>query len=145
MILSQDSPLWKLIVDGFKDDETFDTSVDCMITIVNQIDAFDNPDDNLPLVQIVYYEPVALRLMIQEHWEDPIVIERLAKLYASAGEAWHTLIVKDPSNFLVLIESVLQRSNYSEDLDIVKYTFKFWYEMKSILALPTFKDSKVNF
>ena len=79
--------MWKLIVDGFKDDETFDTSVDCMITIVNQIDAFDNPDDNLPLVQIVYYEPVALRLMIQEHWEDPIVIERLAKLYASAGEA----------------------------------------------------------
>ena len=145
LILSEDSPLWKLIVDGFKDDETFDTSVDCMITIVNQIDVFDNLDDNLPLIQIVYSELVALRPIIQQHWEDPMVIERLAELYASAGEAWHTLIVKDPSNFQVLIESILQLSNYSEDLDIVKYTFKFWYEMKSMLALPTFKDSKLIF
>ncbi|ODQ44204.1 hypothetical protein PICMEDRAFT_179368 [Pichia membranifaciens NRRL Y-2026] len=145
MILNDNSALWNLIVVGFKDHETFDTSVDCMITIVSQIDIFDQLNENLPYIEILYKQLVELRPLIAENWDDPMVIERFTELYSTAGEAWHTLVVKDPENFQILVEIILQLTTYTEDLDIVKYTFKFWYELKSMLVLENFKSSKVVF
>lgn len=145
LILSNNSQLWNLIIMGFKDDETFDTSIDCLITIVNQIDVFDKLNENLPYIETIYKQLVELRPLIQENWDDPTVIERFTELYSITGEAWHTLIVKDPQNFQILVEIILQLTSYNEDLDIVKYTFKFWYELKSMLILPNFKDSKTLF
>lgn len=147
LILSSDSILWKLILKGFKNDETFDTSIDCLISIINQIDIFDdkNLDNNLKFIEIIYNELINLKYLIVENWDDPIIIERLTELYSTTGENWHTLIVKNPENFQNLVEIILQLSTYEEDLDIVKYTFKFWYELKSMLVLNNFKNSKKIF
>lgn len=145
MILNDNSVLWNLIVVGFKDDETFDTSIDCLITIVSQIDIFDQLNENLPYIEIIYKQLVELRPLIVENWDDPIVVERFTELYSTTGEAWHTLIVKEPQNFQILVEIILQLTAYNEDLDIVKYTFKFWYELKSMLVLDNFKNSKTIF
>lgn len=145
MILNDNSVLWNLIVVGFKDDETFDTSIDCLITIVSQIDIFDQLNENLPYIEIIYKQLVELRPLIVENWDDPIVVERFTELYSTTGEAWHTLVVKEPQNFQILVEIILQLTAYNEDLDIVKYTFKFWYELKSMLVLDNFKNSKTIF
>lgn len=145
MILNDDSILWNLINLGFKDDETFETSIDCLITIISQIDIFDKLNENLKFIEIIYKQLIDLRPLINENWDDPIIIERLTELYSTTGESWHTLIIKNPENFQILIEIILQLTNYNEDLDIVKYNFKFWYELKSMLVLENFKEAKKLF
>lgn len=145
ILVENNSILWNLIVQGFKDDETFDTSIDSLITIINQIDIFDNLSNNLKFIEIIYKQLIDLQPLIDENWDDPMAIERFTELYSTTGEAWHTLIIKNPENFQILIEIILKLTNYSEDLDIVKYTFKFWYEIKSMLVLNTFKEQKTIF
>ncbi|KAG0676827.1 Nuclear import receptor [Pichia californica] len=142
LILNNNSQLWNLIILGFNDDETFDTSIDCLITIISQIDIFDKINENLSYIEIIYKQLIDLRPKIQENWDDPSIIERFTELYSTTGESWHTLIVKNPENFQILVEIILQLTTYNEDLDIVKYTFKFWYELKSMLILENFKNSK---
>jgi transportin-3 len=145
LILGDDSILWKMILAGFQDPQTFDTSVDCLITIVNQIDIFDNLQDNVKYIEKIYQQLINLKPLIQESWDDPMTMERITELFSSTGEAWHSLIVKDPSSFQLLVEILLQLTNYDEDLETVKYTFKFWYELKSMLVLKPFKESKQFF
>lgn len=145
LILSDNSSLWNLIVLGFNNDETFDTSIDCLITIINEIDIFDKIEENSKFIEMIYKQLINLQPLIQENWDDPLIIERFTELYSTTGEAWHTLIVKNPENFQVLVEVILQLTNYNEDLDIVKYTFKFWYELKSMLVLNNFRESKKVF
>ncbi|GMM31131.1 Mtr10 protein [Martiniozyma asiatica (nom. inval.)] len=136
--------LWPIVVLGFKDDETFETSVDCLITIVTEIDIF-NSDNFMPFVQLVYDFLISLAPFVQENWDDSIIIERLTELFSIAGESWHTLIVKNPTSFSQLVEIILTLSSYPSDLDIVKYTFKFWNELRSMLILPPYADARIMF
>lgn len=142
LILSTDnnSVLWSLILSGFKDDETFETSINCLISVISKIDIYE--PENLQFVEIIYKELVQLNSIITENWEDPMYIERFCELFSIAGELWHTLIIKNPANFQELLEILLRFANYKEDLDIVKYTFKFWYELKSLLVLKNFEAQK---
>lgn len=145
LLNNENNSIWLLILNGFNNDETFDTSIDCLITIINQIDIFDNLHNNLQFINIIYQQLILFKPLIIENWDDPIIIERFTELFSITGEMWHTLIVKDPNSFQDLIEIILKLTNYNDDLDIVKYTFKFWYELKSMLILNKFHESKKIF
>lgn len=142
-ILNKYSSLWQLIIESFQDEESFDTSVDCLITIITQIDVY--VDTNHPIIELIMNFLITLESFIDSNWDDSGVIERLTELFSITIESWHTLIVKLPHNFAKLIEIELKLSSYPNDLDIIQYTFKCWSDLKSLLILPPYADSKEFF
>lgn len=88
---------------------------------------------------------INLKGLIEHSWDDPEKIERLTELFSIAGETWHVLIVKLPMEFKSLVEILLLLTNYNEDLDIVKYTFKFWYDLKLMLISTPYANAKKLF
>lgn len=147
-ILERFPGLWQLVMKGFQDDESFDTAVDCLITIISEIDVFsDNGGDTrfLELIQLILTFLTSLEPFIESNWDDSNVIERLTELFSMAIESWHTLIVKNPETFEKLINIELKLTSYPDDLDIIKYTFKCWSDLKSMLVLPPYKQSKEMF
>lgn len=145
LILSNDLTLWNKILAGFNNDDTFEASIASLISMINSIDVFEKLQENFKYIELIYVQLVQLKPLIKQNWDDTEIIERLTELYSTTGEAWHLLIVKNPANFNDLIQIIIELTNYSEDLDIVKYTFKFWYEIKSMLVLNNFKESRELF
>ncbi|GME96521.1 unnamed protein product [Ambrosiozyma monospora] len=83
--------------------------------------------------------------LIAESHDDPEKIERFTELFAAAGESWQVLIALNPYDFKPLVDVLLQLSSYDEDLDIVKYTFKFWYDLKGLITSEARKEARSVF
>lgn len=64
---------------------------------------------------------------------------RLAKL------AWCVFIAKNPQFFKPLVSVLLFLTCKNSDLDIVKYTFPFWFNLKQMLVLTRFKEQRLQF
>lgn len=130
-VLSSDS-LCGLIFESLHNDDTFDTAVDCLSTIVAQTDTFD--ESNSVLVKGLYEQLIALQPMLEQSQDDPGQMERLTMLFSTAAEAWYAYIAAMPFEFKPLVDIMLKLTAYEDDLDVVKYTFKFWYDLKSLLT-----------
>lgn len=147
IILQRFPNLWQLVMKGFQDDESFDTAVDCLITIISEINIFGDDDDlrYVDLIQLILNFLISLEPFIESNWDDSNIIERLTELFSITIESWHNLIVKNPENFEKLINIELKLTSYPDDLDIIKYTFKCWSDLKSMLVLPPYKHSREMF
>lgn len=138
------TPLTSLIFESLTNDDTFDRAVECLCTILRETRDIDNHE----LIDALYQQVLQLNAFMTSHpekLEDPETFDGLVRLYVEAGESWHVLIAKNPGHFRELVEILLKCTAYNQDLDVVKYTFYFWYLLKLLLTLPRFKESKVAF
>ncbi|KAM9925324.1 hypothetical protein OXX59_003951 [Metschnikowia pulcherrima] len=132
-----------LIFESLARDDTFDSATDCVCSILRETRDIDNPQ----LIDALYQQ----LLQAYEHYaaqpkrlEDPDTFSGLTRVYVEAGESWHVLIAKNPQHFRPLVEILLRCCRYDEDLDVVKYTFYFWYQLKQMLTLPRFEASRAE-
>lgn len=138
------TPLTSLIFDSLTNDDTFERAVECLCTILRETRDIDNYE----LIDALYQQLLQLDEFMTAHpdkMEDPETFDGLVRLYAEAGESWHVLIAKNPGHFRKLVEILLKCSAYNQDLDVVKYTFYFWYLLKLLLTLPRFEESKAAY
>lgn len=122
-------------------DDTFERACECVGTALRETADIDN----YPLIDAIYHQLLEVHQHYAQHpqlMEDPEVVSGLTKLYVDAGELWHVLIAKNPVHFKPLVQMLLQCCRYHDDLDVVKYTFYFWYMLKQMLTLPKFEDAR---
>lgn len=134
----------QLIFVSITEEATFEKAVDCLCSILRET----RDIDNFNLVDALYGQILKINEFYTSHpdrLDDPDVVDGLTKLYVEAGELWHVLIAKNAAHFKPLVQILLTCCKYEEDLDVVKYTFYFWYELKQMITLPKFEASRVEF
>lgn len=139
-ILTIDS-LANLIFKSLMDEDLFEKASECLCSVLKET----RDIDNYHLIDALYKQLLQVHEFYAAHpdkMEDPEIVSGLTKLYVEAGEAWNVLIAKNAEHFKPLVTIILQCAKYDEDLDVVKYTFFFWYQLKQMLTLARFEDLK---
>ncbi|KAH3679591.1 hypothetical protein WICMUC_000823 [Wickerhamomyces mucosus] len=134
-------PLTNIIFESLQTEESFEKSIECLSTIVRETKDIEN----LQLIYALYQQIINLKPLLKQHKDDPEIFGSLTTLFVDAGETWHMLISKSPNDFKPLVEILLECTSYDEDLDIVKYTFYFWYSLKQMITLDRFKPARDEF
>ncbi|KAK6457048.1 armadillo-type protein [Scheffersomyces xylosifermentans] len=140
----QINSLTSLIFQSLAKEDTFDKSIECLCTIIRETRDIDNYE----LIDALYKQILELNNFMHanpDRLEDPETFEGLSRLYVEAGESWHVLIAKNAKHFKPLVAILLETCKYNEDLDVVKYTFYFWYLLKQLLTMPKFQESRTEF
>lgn len=134
----------QLIFDSITHEATFEKAVDCLVSILRET----RDISNFSLIDALYGQILKIHEFYSAHpdrLDDSEVVEGLTKLYVEAGELWHVLIAKNATHFKPLVQILLNCCKYDEDLDVVKYTFYFWYELKQMITLPKFEAARNDF
>lgn len=132
--------LASLIFKSLTDPNTFDQAAECLCSVLKET----RDVDNYQLIDALYQQLLHIHEFYSKNGdlEDPELLHGLTRIYAEAGESWHVLIAKNAAHFKPLVQILLQCAEYKEDLDVVKYTFYFWYQLRQMLTLPRFEESK---
>ncbi|ODV78624.1 ARM repeat-containing protein [Suhomyces tanzawaensis NRRL Y-17324] len=137
----QIAPLTNVIFQSLTNDNTFDSGIECLVTIIKET----RDIDNYQIIDALFSQLLQLHEFMVKNpskREDPETFESLTRLFVEASEAWNVLIVKNPKHFKPLVEILLESCKYDQDLDIVRYTFNFWDMLKQLITLPKFQESK---
>ncbi len=134
-------PLTTIIFQSLRDEESFDKAIECLVSIVRET----RDIENIQLIQALFEQIIQLRPLLQQNVDDVDVFGSLTRLFVESGESWHMLIAKAPKDFRPLVEILLECTAYEEDLDIVKYTFYFWYNLKQVVTIDRFKPAREEF
>lgn len=133
------SPLLDLIFMALQDETTFEPAVDCICSIVHET---RDTETSMPSIQALYPRIVALRPRITECKNDPDSYAAYTRLFAEAGESWYVLIASQPKDFRGLVEAIAECTAFDEDLDVVKYTFYFWFILKTMIVLDKYNEAR---
>lgn len=139
--LLQIDSLVNLIFGSFSNDENFEKAIDCLITIVRETRDLENYE----IIDALYQQILKLGEFMAGKLKDDEYVDGLTRLFVECGESWVTLIGKNSKHFKPLVLIILECTKYDEDLDIVKYTFQFWYQLKQLITLPKFQEAKAEF
>lgn len=140
----QVTSLTNLIFQSLSNDESFDKSIECLCTIMRETRDIENHE----LIDALYQKILELHqymVSTNKFIDDIEVTDGLTRLYVESGESWHVLIAKNPQHFKPLVKILLDCCKNDEDLDIVKYTFNFWYILRQLIELRNFENSKLEF
>lgn len=135
--------LAKVMFQSLTDENSFESAAECLCSVFKET----RDIDNYQLIDALYQQLLAVHDVYSknpEKLEDMEIFSGLTRLYAEAGESWHVLIAKNPAHFKPLVQIILQCCKYDQDLDVVKYTFYFWYQLKQMLTLPKFEASRAE-
>lgn len=130
-----------LVFKSLTDDNLFEKAAECLCSVLKET----RDIDNYQLIDALFKQLLQVHEFYSTHpdkLQDPEVVSGLTKLYVEAGEAWNVLIAKNATHFKPLVSVILDCCKYEEDLDVVKYTFYFWYQLKQMISLPRFEESK---
>ncbi|EDK45683.1 conserved hypothetical protein [Lodderomyces elongisporus NRRL YB-4239] len=136
--------LTALIFQSLTHDGTFDKAIECLVTIIRET----RDIDNYQIIDALYQQIVQLNKFMHDNpdqLEDPEKVDGLTRLYVECGESWHALIARNPKHFKPLVEILLECTNNKEDLDVVKYTFQFWFLLKQLIVMPKFEEARNEF
>lgn len=136
--------LTSLVFQSLSNDTTFDKAIECLVTIVRETRDIDNHE----IIDALYQQILQLNKFMHDNadnLEDPEKVDGLTRLYVECGESWSALIARNPQHFKPLVEILLNCCKYEDDLDIVKYTFQFWYLLKQLVVLPKFQEARQVF
>lgn len=142
-ILTIDS-LANLIFKSLIEDDLAEMASECLCSVLKET----RDIDNYLLIDALYKQLLQVHEFYASHpdkLQDPELASALTKLYVEAGEAWSVLIAKNAEHFKPLVAIILECSKYDEDLDVVKYTFFFWYQLKQMLTLSRYEELKKVF
>lgn len=127
--------LTNLIFNSINNELLFEPAIECLISIVRETKDIDN----LTIINGLLIKLIELNDMINVNEDN---FEQLAKLYIEACESWHVLIAKHSQEFYKLVEIVMHYCEMDVNLNIIQYSFYFWYMLKQLIVLPNFKNSR---
>lgn len=134
-------PLYQLIFNNLLHEQNFELSIEALISIIKETKDIEN----IELISKLYQELIKVRPLLFNNFDNFEIVNGLARLFVEIGESWNAFIIKNPEYFKELIEILLKCCEYREDLDIIKYTFNFWYLSSSLLASPTYSEQRQIF
>ncbi|CAN6606095.1 mRNA transport regulator Mtr10p [Trichomonascus vanleenenianus] len=138
-IIREKPLLLDLIFGALQSDDTFDAGVECVCSVIRET---RDVVESMEAIKALYPRVVALRPRISESKDDPEMFRGLTRIFSEAGESWHVLMAKLPKDFRGLVESIAECTAMDEDLEVVQYTFYFWYSLKQLLVLPSYSAAK---
>lgn len=129
-----------LIFKSLTNDPTFDKAIECLCTILRET----RDIENYQLIDALYQQVLQVHGFYagSGRLSDNDIASGLTKLYVEAGESWHVLIAKNAAHFRQLVQILVDSCKYDGDLDVVKYTFYFWYQLKQMLTLPRYEEAR---
>lgn len=136
-VVSQDT-LVALVFKGVTEPATFDAATECLCSILRETRDLDNEN----LIDALFDQLIQLDRFYKDNRANEDVLAGLTKVFVEAGESWHVLIAKNPGHFSPLVRILLECCGPNRDLDVVKYTFYFWYELKQMVTLPKFEAAR---
>lgn len=147
-------PLIKLVFESvlkFNDDiDIFNAGIDCLCIILRE--SRDSPNENLIIA--LFEQLISLQQNLLPNIEqltkqnmddeiDPDLLEGLTRIFVEAGEAWVVSISKSPQVYHPMVQILLILTCNNPDLDIVSYTFPFWFNLKQNLVLSRYRESRL--
>ncbi|SCU83321.1 LAFA_0D02916g1_1 [Lachancea sp. 'fantastica'] len=129
------------------DPESFDVAVECLCTILKETrEVADETITSALYEQLMALQSRILPINSLEDLEDHVeTMDGLTRIFVEAGEAWCVLIAKTPAIFKPLVSILLILTCKNTDLDVVKYTFPFWFNLKQMLVLPRFSEQRSEY
>lgn len=140
--------IFETLMNGNDDSgEIFEAAVDCLCVILKE----SRDAANEQLIMALYEQLIQLQQKLLPTLEsasldddslDPDLMEGMTRLFVEAGEAWNVSVSKSPEVFRPLVKVLLLLACKNSDLDVVSYTFQFWFNLRQNLVLPRFQKSK---
>jgi transportin-3 len=139
-----DSPIMNVIVGALDNVDGFDSAIDCLTSMVRET---KDVDDTLDVIQRLSPIIMRLRPKLQQaaEEEDSDSFKGLARLFSETGEAWVVLIAREPQAFKPLVESILEVSARDWEKEGIRYTFRFWEDVKLWLVMDKYAQAKQIF
>ncbi|KAI0756727.1 ARM repeat-containing protein [Daedaleopsis nitida] len=136
------SPLLSFTFQALSSEELFDAAVTAACDLIHET---QEVEDNMPVIEFIVPQVIALKPKLAEFKDDPEKIRGLARVFAEAGEAYRSLLLHHPETFFSIVEAIGECSAYP-DLDIVPITFNFWMRLaqsigKKSSVSPLFLDA----
>ncbi|KAG0171417.1 Nuclear import receptor [Apophysomyces sp. BC1034] len=133
------SPLLDMAFNGLSHEELFDVCVDVVCEIIYETKDVSSAK---PLIEKIcpLFQPMLPQLKEAKEEEDTDRVRGFCRMFIEAGEAYVSLIAQHPASFSIIMEGIAESTAYS-DLDIVKMTFKFWYELTNTLTTPHYENA----
>ena len=126
------------------DSDSFEAAVDCLCVLLRETRDVGN-DTILRALneQLMALQQKLLPINNISDWEAyEEVMDPLTRLFVEAGEAWCVFLAKNPTLFKPLVDVILILSCKNTDLDIVSYTFPFWFNLRQMLVLQRYAQQK---
>ena len=128
--------------EALSSDQLFDAAVAAVCDIIHETQEID---DNMPVIELIVPQVIALRPKLAENKDDPEKVRGFARIFAEAGETYRSLLLHHTETFFPLVEAIGECSAY-HDLDIVPITFHFWMRLaqsigKKPSVSPLFLDA----
>ncbi|AEY94768.1 FAAR115Cp [Eremothecium gossypii FDAG1] len=128
--------------------DAFEAAVDCLSVLLRET----RDVANVQMIQMLYEQLMQLqsRLLppvekVDDWSEYEDVMDALTRLFVEAGESWCVFIGKEPQTFKPLVQVILLLTCKNTDLDVVKYTFPFWFNLKQMLVLARYNEQKLQY
>jgi transportin-3 len=137
------SPLLNVVVTGLSHDQSLQAAAECLGNICRET---RDVDDNLDAIQVLLPLVVQQRPRIQKAVddEDTEAFKALTRLFSDAGDSWVVLIAREPQHFRPLVDAILECAARDKDRDVIEYTFGFWYELKQLIVLDRYAQSRAQ-
>lgn len=138
------TPLLDLTFQALSREQLFDEAVDLLCTIFRETNEVNDPD-MVQIINALFPKLMSLRSRISASKDDIDTFRGYARLFSEAGEAWVILIARMPQQFKPLVEAIAETASIDEDLEVVKFTFIFWYDLKQALLSPRYHEAKLAY
>ncbi|WBW73320.1 karyopherin/importin-beta family nuclear import receptor Mtr10 [Schizosaccharomyces osmophilus] len=134
------SPLIELAFRSLDDDMLIDDAVEFLCAVLNET---REVDESMDMIMMLYPRLLEFRPKIIAQKDDPDVFRAIGRLFTEAGESWVVLMARMPNEFLPLVESIVQICANDEELEAIKFTFAFWWDMKQMLELEAYTQARI--
>ena len=130
-LMLSSTPILTTVFESLLEFELFDISIDLLCTLIHETQEIQ---DNIDIIKVIvdHLSTLLPKLQIFIQNEDSDSVRNLCRLYSEAGETYLRLILSNPNEMNVIINSIALCSSYN-DLDIVQITFNFWYNLSQSL------------
>lgn len=119
------TPLLQFAFQALASDDLFDAAVSVVCDLIHET---QEVEDNMPVIEVIVPQVIALRPKLNEFKDDPEKVRGLARIFTEAGEAYRSLLLHHTESFYPIIEAIQECAAYP-DLDIVPITFPFWMRL----------------
>ncbi|KAG5518556.1 hypothetical protein PMAC_002952 [Pneumocystis sp. 'macacae'] len=136
------TPLLDFIFASLSSNNIFESVIDLLCSIFRET---SDVDECLTMIEELYLRLQMLRPKILQSKNDPDAFRGYARLFCEAGETWVVLIARSPQHFRSLVECIAMFAEMDDELEIVKYGFNFWYDLKQLLVLKAYAEARTVF
>lgn len=129
------------------DSDSFEAAVECLCVLLRETrDAANDTIIHALYEQLLALQQKLLPITTISDWEEyEEIMDPLTRLFVETGEAWCVFLAKNPALFKPLVEVILVLTCKNTDLDIVSYTFPFWFNLRQMLVLQRYAQQRKEY